>query len=89
MDEPTTGLDVMSTRAVRELLIELKNEGRCVLFSSHVMPEVAALCDHIIVVAGGRVAAAGTPAELCAAAQAPTLEEAFVKAIGTDEGLTR
>ncbi len=89
LDEPTSGLDVMSTRAVRQLILRFREEGRCVVFSSHVMPEVAALCDHIVVVARGEVAAAGTPAELCAAAGTDDLEDAFVKVIGTDEGLTR
>jgi sodium transport system ATP-binding protein len=89
LDEPTNGLDVMSTRAVRQLILRLKDEGRCVVFSSHVMPEVAALCDHIVVVARGEVVAAGSPAELCAATGAAALEDAFVAAIGTEEGLMR
>jgi sodium transport system ATP-binding protein len=89
LDEPTNGLDVMSTRAVRALVQGLKEEGRCVVFSSHVMPEVGALCDEIVVIAHGEVVATGTPAELCARTGAATLEDAFVKAIGTDEGLAR
>jgi sodium transport system ATP-binding protein len=89
LDEPTNGLDVMSTRAVRALVLRLKEEGRCVVFSSHVMPEVGALCDEIVVVARGEVVATGTPDELCAKMGAATLEDAFVKAIGTDEGLAR
>jgi sodium transport system ATP-binding protein len=86
-DEPTNGLDVMSTRAVRRLLLRLRDEGRCILFSSHVMQEVSALCDHIVVVARGRVAAAGTADELRAATGQPNLEDAFVAAIGSAEGL--
>jgi sodium transport system ATP-binding protein len=89
LDEPTNGLDVMSTRAVRQLVLGLKEEGRCVVFSSHVMPEVGALCDEIVVIAHGEVVATGTPAELCARTGTATLEDAFVKAIGTDEGLVR
>jgi sodium transport system ATP-binding protein len=89
LDEPTNGLDVMSTRAVRALVQRLKEEGRCVVFSSHVMPEVGALCDEIVVIAHGAVTATGTPAELCEKTGAATLEDAFVKAIGTDEGLAR
>jgi sodium transport system ATP-binding protein len=89
LDEPTNGLDVTSTRAVRQLVTGLRDEGRCVVFSSHVMPEVAALCDAIVVIAHGAVVGTGSPAELCARTGAATLEEAFVKAIGTDEGLTR
>jgi sodium transport system ATP-binding protein len=89
LDEPTNGLDVMSTRAVRQLVLGLKEEGRCVVFSSHVMPEVGALCDEIVVIARGEIVATGTPAELCAKTGAETLEDAFVQAIGTDEGLAR
>ena len=67
LDEPTNGLDVMSTRAVRTIVRRLRDEGRCVLFSSHVMQEVSALCDSIVVIAAGRVVAHGTPDELRAA----------------------
>jgi sodium transport system ATP-binding protein len=87
LDEPTNGLDVMSTRAVRTLIRKLKAEGRCVLFSSHVMQEVAALCDRIVVVARGRVVAEGTADELRARTGKESLEEAFVAIIGTDQGL--
>lgn len=89
LDEPTNGLDVTSTRAVRQLVLGLREEGRCVVFSSHVMPEVAALCDEIVVIARGCVVGTGSPAELCAKTGAATLEEAFVAVIGTDEGLMR
>ncbi|HEX9576593.1 MAG TPA: ATP-binding cassette domain-containing protein, partial [Myxococcales bacterium] len=61
LDEPTNGLDVMSTRAVRDLIRRLRDQGKCVLFSSHVMQEVSALCDRIVVIARGRVVAEGTP----------------------------
>ena len=87
LDEPTNGLDVMAARAMRELIAALKAEGRCVLFSSHVMQEVAALCDRIVVIAHGRVVAEGTPDELVRETGSTTLEDAFVAAIGTDEGL--
>ena len=87
LDEPTNGLDVMSTRAMRRFLQEQKAEGRCVLFSSHIMQEVAALCDRIVIIARGRVVAEGTADELRAATGEPNLEDAFVKAIGTEEGL--
>jgi sodium transport system ATP-binding protein len=87
LDEPTNGLDVMSTRSVRTLLRRLKAEGRCVVFSSHVMQEVAALCDRIVVVAHGRVVADGTPDALRARTGKDSLEEAFVATIGTDQGL--
>ena len=87
LDEPTNGLDVMTTRGLREFLRELRGEGRCVIFSSHIMQEVAALCDRIVVIAQGRVMAAGTPDELRAQTGQENLEDAFVKAIGSEEGL--
>ena len=87
LDEPTNGLDVMSTRAMRKFLRDLKQAGRCVLFSSHIMQEVAALCDQIIVIAHGRVVAQGTKEELMDRTGKSSLEDAFVAAIGTDEGL--
>ena len=82
LDEPTNGLDVMSTRTVREVIRRLKAHGRCVLFSSHVMQEVSALCDRIVVMASGRVVAQGTSDELLAATGATTLEDAFVALVG-------
>ena len=88
LDEPTNGLDVMATRAMRAFMLQLKHEGRCVLFSSHIMQEVATLCDRIIVIARGRVVADATPAALLAATGATTLEDAFVQVIGSEEGLS-
>jgi sodium transport system ATP-binding protein len=82
LDEPTTGLDVMATRGLRDFLRRLKAEGRCVLFSTHIMQEVAALCDRIVILAHGRVVADGTPAALRDLAQEQNLEEAFIKIIG-------
>ncbi len=87
LDEPTNGLDVMSTRAMRSLICRLKEEGCCVLFSSHVMQEVSALCDHIVVMAQGRVVACGSDRELMAQAGKDNLEDAFVALIGSEEGL--
>jgi sodium transport system ATP-binding protein len=78
LDEPTNGLDVMAVRTLRALLLKLKAAGRCILFSSHVMQEVAALCDEVIVIAGGKVVADGTPEELRARAGTADLEEAFI-----------
>ena len=86
-DEPTNGLDVMTTRSLRHFLHELKAEGRCVLFSSHIMQEVAALCDRIVVIARGRVVAQGTPDQLRAQTGQQNLEDAFVQVIGSEEGL--
>ena len=87
LDEPTNGLDVMATRALRQFMQKLKAEGRCVLFSSHIMQEVAMLCDRIVVIARGRVVADETPDALREQTGEANLEDAFVKIIGTDEGL--
>jgi sodium transport system ATP-binding protein len=87
LDEPTNGLDVMATRALRALILKLRAAGHCILFSSHVMQEVAALCDEIVIVDKGRVVAAGTPEVLRARFGVTTLEDAFVAAIGDARGL--
>jgi len=87
LDEPTNGLDVMSTRSLRAFIRRLRDEGKCVLFSSHIMQEVSALCDTIVVIARGQVSAAGTPDELRQATGQANLEDAFVAAVGTGEGL--
>ena len=78
LDEPTNGLDVMSTRALRELIKRLKSEGQTVMFSSHVMQEVAALCDEIIIISRGRVMAQGTTEKLMALSGKHNLEDAFI-----------
>ncbi|HET6603096.1 MAG TPA: ATP-binding cassette domain-containing protein [Xanthomonadaceae bacterium] len=88
LDEPTNGLDVMTTRGLRGFLRELRVQGRCVIFSSHIMQEVAALCDRIVVIAKGRVVAQGTAEELRLLTGEENLEDAFVKAIGSEEGLS-
>lgn len=87
LDEPTNGLDVMSTRALRTFIRRLRDEGVCVLFSSHIMQEIAALCDSVVIVARGRVTATGTPDELRRSTGQDSLEDAFVAAIGTEEGI--
>ncbi len=87
LDEPTNGLDIMSTRALRELLRGLRTDGRCLLFSSHVMQEVSALCDRIVILGGGQVVAAGTADELLALSGERSLEDAFVRLLGSGEGL--
>ena len=86
LDEPTNGLDVMSTRAVRSIVRRLRDQGRCVLFSSHVMQEVSALCDSIVVFASGRVVAQGSPDELRQQTGYENLEDAFVALAGLDRG---
>jgi sodium transport system ATP-binding protein len=73
---------------IHRLLGRLRDEGHCVLFSSHVMQEVGALCDDVVVIAHGTVVASGTPEELRARTGESTLEDAFVRLIGTGEGLS-
>ncbi|MGB8647042.1 MAG: ATP-binding cassette domain-containing protein [Anaerolineae bacterium] len=87
LDEPTNGLDVMSTRAMRTIIRRLRDDGKTVLFSSHIMQEVSALCDQIVVIARGQVAACGTSDELRRTNGEPNLEDAFVRIIGSEEGL--
>jgi sodium transport system ATP-binding protein len=87
LDEPTNGLDIMSVRGLRDQLRELRSQGKCLLFSSHVMQEVAALCDRIVILGKGRVIAQGTAAQLMAASGASSLEDAFVGLLGSGEGL--
>jgi sodium transport system ATP-binding protein len=87
LDEPTSGLDVMSIRGLREQLRSLRAVGKCILISTHVMQEVALLCDHIIILGHGRVQAAGTGAELLARTGEASLEDAFVGLLGSAEGL--
>jgi sodium transport system ATP-binding protein len=84
LDEPTNGLDVMSTRAMRTLIRGLRQDGCCVLFSSHIMQEVSALCDRIVVIAQGAVVAEGTPDDLRALTGKRDLEDAFVALSGLD-----
>jgi sodium transport system ATP-binding protein len=81
LDEPTNGLDVMAVRNLRALLLRLRQAGHCVLFSSHVMQEVAGLCDEIVVIAHGRAVAAGTSAVLLERTAASSLEDAFVRLV--------
>ena len=89
LDEPTNGLDVMSTRAMRQFILRLREEGKCVLFTSHIMQEVAVLCDQIVIISHGEVTANGSPDDLRKQTGHENLEDAFVAAIGSEEGLER
>ena len=88
LDEPTSGLDVPSTRAMREFIRRLRDDGTCVMFSSHIMQEVAALCDSIVVIAQGQVVASGSPDEIRDSTGQTNLEDAFVALVGSEEGLS-
>ena len=79
LDEPTNALDVLTVRSLRDLLQRLRDSGVCVVFSSHVLEEVRSLCDKVVMISQGAVAAEGTPEELCAQAGAADLEEAFIR----------
>ena len=85
LDEPSNGLDVMATRSLRRLILKLKEDGRCILFSSHVMQEVAALCDDIVIIANGKVAIDDSAAGIRNRTGCDDLEDAFVAAIETVE----
>ena len=88
LDEPTNGLDVPATRAMRRQVRELAEAGKCVLFSTHILQEVAAVCDRVVILARGRVVAEGAPDELLQRTGRTNLDDAFVQLIGTEEGLT-
>ena len=81
LDEPSNGLDVMATRSLRDIILKLRDDGRCVLFSSHVMQEVAALCDDIVIIANGQVAIDDSVAGIRKQTKCKDLEDAFVAAI--------
>jgi sodium transport system ATP-binding protein len=87
LDEPTNGLDIISVRALRDQLRALRIQGKCILFSSHVTQEVAALCDRIVILVRGQVIAEGMATDVLSWSGEPTLEEGFVKLIGSGEGL--
>jgi sodium transport system ATP-binding protein len=85
LDEPTSGLDVGATRAMRRLIRGMRADGKCVLFSSHIMQEVVALCDRIVIISRGRTVAQGTPDEILSTTGHSNLEDAFVSLTGIDE----
>ena len=87
LDEPTRGLDVMSTRALRRALAALRAEGCCIILATHVMQEVTQLCDDVIVIAKGQTVAQGSPQDLCRRTGIASLEDAFVHLVGTEEGI--
>jgi sodium transport system ATP-binding protein len=87
LDEPSNGLDVMSTRALRDYIRGLKANGHSVVLSTHIMQEVAALCDRIVIIAKGQVAADGSTGELLEKSGCRSIEDAFVALIGSEEGL--
>jgi sodium transport system ATP-binding protein len=85
LDEPTNGLDVMSIRNLRDILRDLRSQGRCILLSSHVMQEVAALCDRVVIIGGGRVLAEGPVETVRESTGSASLEEAFLSVLARSE----
>jgi len=79
LDEPTNGLDIPTIRSLRDLLRRLRDSGTCIVYSSHVLDEVRALCDRVVIISGGRIVAQGSPEELCSQAATASLEEAFIE----------
>ena len=84
MDEPTNGLDVMAVRHTRETIRQMRDQGRCVLFSTHYMDEAERLCDNIAIIVGGKIVASGSPAGLIAQTGKDNLEDAFVALAGRE-----
>ena len=78
LDEPTNGLDVPAVRSLRAQLCDLRNTGACIVFSSHILEEVRALCDSLVIMARGSVVACGTPNDICRQAKTDSLEDAFM-----------
>lgn len=87
LDEPGNGLDVMSNRALRQFLFAQRERGKAILLSTHIMQEVTALCDRVVIIANGKIKAVGTPSELMSLVGKDDLEEAFVALIGSEEGI--
>lgn len=87
LDEPTNGLDVMATRGLRKIIREIADQGHCVLFSSHIMQEVEALCDHISIISDGRIAISGSHEDILQKTLRSNLEDAFVAAVSASDDL--
>jgi sodium transport system ATP-binding protein len=85
LDEPTNGLDIPTVRSLRELLRRLRDAGACIVFSSHVLEEVRALCDSVVIISNGRLIAQGSQTEICSETNTDSMEEAFVKLTSSQE----
>jgi sodium transport system ATP-binding protein len=85
LDEPTAGLDVMSARQVRDLITRARDDGKCVIVSTHILSEAERLCDRLVFLDHGQVVAEGTSAELCQQAGVEGLEDAFLKTVGRED----
>jgi len=85
LDEPTAGLDVMSARQVRELITRSRDDGKCVIVSTHILGEAERLCDRLVFLDHGQVVAEGAPAELCQQAGVDNVEDAFLQMVGRED----
>ncbi len=85
LDEPTSGLDVMSARQVRDLISHNREQGRCIIVSTHILSEAERLCDRLVLIDHGHVVADGTPTEICALSGKSTVEEAFLALVGRED----
>lgn len=81
-DEPTTGLDVMSSRTIVQFIRQCSDEGKTVIFSTHIMSEAMRLCDRVGIIHKGKLYAEGTVHELLEQTSTNNLEDAFVKIVG-------
>jgi sodium transport system ATP-binding protein len=88
LDEPTNGLDIRSARSFRAILRDMRDRGVCIVFSSHLLSDISALCDNVVIIAKGRTVAHGQPRALCRRVECATLEDAFLKLTRREEGLT-
>ena len=80
-DEPTSGLDVLVARKLLETIASLRTQGKCIIFSTHIMREVEKLCDRVAIIHKGQILALGTIGELSEQYGEPDLEELFFKLI--------
>jgi sodium transport system ATP-binding protein len=85
LDEPTNGLDIPTVHGLRDVLRRMRDQGACIVFSSHVLDEIRALCDSVVILSRGCVVAAGDAVTVCHQAQRATLEEAFLALTGREE----
>ncbi|MBU6238598.1 MAG: ATP-binding cassette domain-containing protein [Planctomycetes bacterium] len=84
-DEPTLGLDVLATRALHQIIIDLRDQGKCILFSTHIMREVERLCDRVAIMNRGQVLDSGSLPELSDRHKTSDFEELFYQLIMASE----
>lgn len=85
-DEPTAGLDVLTSQTIMEFIESCRDRGKTVIFSTHIMSEVQRLCDQVSIIHNGTICASGSPSELMANKDATTLEQAFLAYVDYQRG---